>query len=129
MPRIARPPTIESERARSEIKAYVSKTGVSVNLLAGRVGIGQPLLCRFLSGRTKNLSEKSRRVLDYVHNESNTCISDRAQNMDNADLHEVLNAVCGQNRDATRLLAQLIQAIGPILLERLGGKSSTRQPQ
>lgn len=53
-------------------------------------------------------------------------IGDRAKNMDNADLHVVLDEICGQNRDAARLLAQLIKAIGPILLERLGSKSSTR---
>lgn len=53
-------------------------------------------------------------------------IGDRAKNMDNADLHVVLDEICGQNQDAARLLAQLIKAIGPILLERLGSKSSTR---
>lgn len=118
MPRIARPATPESDHARREIFAYIKRAKITVNALANAVGVGQPMLFRFLSGETKNLTARSRKVLHYVHNNGISRITKDTQNKDNADLLVTLHEAFGHDHETTLLLADIVRAISPVLVAR-----------
>lgn len=123
MPRIARPHSPDALAARAAIQAYLEGTGLSVNALALRAGVGQPTLCRFLQGRTKNMTAAAERVLEYMHSIPNSlCIESGTGLPDQAARQALQSAVAeawdGRPETAT-VLAHLIRVLGPVLSSQI----------
>lgn len=123
MPRIARPHSPDALAARAAIQAFLETTGLSVNALALRTGVGQPTLCRFLQGRTKNMTAAAERVLEYVHKSPNWLCKEGGEDLTDRSARQVLQSAVAEAWDGrpetATVLAHLIRVLGPVLSSQI----------
>lgn len=115
MPRIAKPTTLEAVRAREALRLYLKRRQISVNALSQVVGVGQPTVSRFLSGRTKSVTAAIRPVLSYADIDFEEGITEMGGALDNPRVREALKRVWDGRPETAELLARLIEALGPVL--------------
>lgn len=118
MPRIAKPHNADLPRLRSALVAYLDGIGVSVNAFAKDRGVSQSTLQRFLSGRTKNVTQTIRPLLTYAGIRIDNCIGAGphvAEPLGHSRIKQALEKVWDGSDESAAVLAQLIEAIGPLL--------------
>lgn len=115
MPRKARPHSRQALMARTALKEYLAKKGVSVSSLALSAGIAQPTLSRFLTGRTKNLTRDIHTVLKYARINVVDGIDGMLDPLDNPRVREAFARVWDGSDAGAVLIADLVEALGPIL--------------
>lgn len=128
MPRIARPPTAEAIEARSALARHLSSSGLSANSLASAAGVPQPTLSKFMTGRTKSVTPSIRKALAYAQIKLITGIHASATHVDNRRLRDALARTWDGSASHAEALAELIEAVGPVLLRYVRQKSAGRQP-
>lgn len=115
MPRIAKPTTLETVRAREALRLYLKRQSISVNALSQAAGVGQPTVSRFLSGRTKSVTAAIRPLLDYANIDFENGITEIGGVLDNPRVRGALERVWDGRPETADLLARLIEALGPVL--------------
>ena len=115
MPRIAKPIADNVRRVRNEFADYLKREGLSGNKFASAAGVGQPVISRFLSGRTKTITPALGRALTYARiaiDEDNLRI---ASTIDNQRLRAALEKHCDGSDELAEVFASLINAVGPVI--------------
>lgn len=107
-----------ADRARADLRNYLAVKGMSANALARSAGVGQPTLSRFLSGVTRKVTPEVRRALSYAGIDHNKCIAPSQNAVDNGVLRAALSQVWDGTDEGAELIAQFLEAIGPLLLRR-----------
>ena len=128
MSRKASPQAPEVTDKITEIKAYLSTTGLSVNALACKAGTTQPSLQRFLAGDRKSVSKSAQAALDFMHNNPHSDIGSQASLSADTVLHRAVMSVWDGKPGSAVILAQLISALGP-LVQTLGQTDRQGVPQ
>lgn len=98
---------------------YLAMPGRNALVLSKATGITQPTLSKFLTGRTKTITPHIRRVLEYAEIEIKAGITDARNPADNAILHGALMRAWDGSDGHAKLLAEVIETIGPILSRHL----------
>lgn len=119
MPRIARPHTQEAIRARQAIEQYLEASGKKAYVLAEEAGIAQPTLSKFMTGRTKSVTEPIRVVLKYAEITVETGIQKSRGQEDNRRLRDALARAWDGSAAHAEALAAVIEAVGPVLLKHV----------
>lgn len=91
---------------------------MSANALAKSAGVGQPTLSRFLSGVTRKVTPGVRQALSYAGIDDKKCITPLPNAADNGALRAALGRVWDGTDESAELIAQFLEAIGPLLLRR-----------
>ncbi len=115
MPRIARPISVEVIDVRQRLKAFLDREGLAVNAFALRAGIAQPVLHRFMSGRTKSVTPLIERALNYAGIAPIIGITEQYDVADHPKLRQALRSACDGRAESVELLASLIKALTPVL--------------
>lgn len=121
MPRIAKPPHPDLPRLRQELAAYLERIGSNPNCFSRAMGVNQSTVQRFLAGRTKNITETIRPLLIYAGITLETRIPVRRRSIDplgNQRIKQALEKVWDGSDASAAVLAQVIEAIGPVLLSQ-----------
>lgn len=96
---------------------------MSANALAAEAGVGQPTLCRFLQGRTKNMTAATARVLEYVHKSPNWLCRESGVDLPGQSARQVLQSAVAEAWDGrpetATVLAHLIRVLGPVLSSQI----------
>lgn len=119
MPRKVVPHTPEAKRARVELTKYLATPGLKALALSKAAGIAQPTLSKFLSGRTKTVTPHIRQVLEYAGIKVEAGITDVRNPTDNAVLYGALMRAWDGTDDHAKLLADVIETVGPVLSRHL----------
>jgi len=127
MPRTAKPTTLEAVRCREALRQYLKRRSMSVNALSQVVGVGQPTVSRFLSGRTKSVTPAIRPLLEYADIDSENGITEIGSVLDNPRVRDALERVWDGRPETADLLARLIEALGPVL--KSAPSTATRNKQ
>jgi len=115
MPRKAIPHTSEAILARQAIRHHLERTQTCAYVLAREAGVGQPTLSKFLNGHTKSVTDDIRKVLDYSGITDNPRILESPRSEENASLRDAITRVWDGSREHAAALAELIEAVGPVL--------------
>lgn len=121
MPRIAKPPAPELPRLRRELAAYLEQIGSNPNSFSKTMGVNQSTVQRFLAGRTKNITETIRPLLVYAGIRIETCIPVRRRAEDplgHQRIKKALEKVWDGSEASAEALAQVIEAVGPFLIDK-----------
>lgn len=119
MPRKLAPHTPEANRARVELTKYLAMPGRQALALSKAAGISQPTLSKFLTGRTKTVTPHIRQVLKYAQIELDNGIQIPRSPADNAVLFGALMRAWDGTDEHAKLLAEVIETVGPVLSRHL----------
>jgi hypothetical protein len=119
MPRKAIPYSPEAQRARVELTKYLAMPGRKALALSKAAGIAQPTLSKFLTGRTKTVTPDIRRALEYAGIAIDMGIAEADNLADNAILYGALMRAWDGTFDHAKLLAEVIETVGPVLSRHL----------
>ena len=128
MPRIARPSHPQLPRLRRELAAYLERTGSNPNSYARQMGVSQSTVQRFLSGRTKNITEAIRPLLIYAGISFDSGIDEGqafSASPGSMRIRRALEKVWDGGDASAVAIAQVIEAIGPFLSS--GRRRSSKQ--
>lgn len=121
MPRIAKPPAPELPRLRRELATYLEQIGSNPNSFSKEMGVSQSTVQRFLAGRTKNITEGIRPLLVYAGIRTEECIVENPQPPDimgHERIKQALAKVWNGDEASASVLAQFIEAVGPLLMKQ-----------
>lgn len=117
MPRIAKPPQANLPRIREELRAYLIKIGSTPTAFAIENGVNQSTVQRFLAARTKTVTAKMKRLLEYADIDVNLRIEDEIRSgRDNARIRQALDKVWDGRESTAEILAKLIESVGPVIM-------------
>ena len=118
MPRIAKPPQANLPRIREEFRAYLTRIGSTPTAFAIENGVNQSTVQRFLAARTKTVTTKMKRLLEYADIDVNLRIEDeRSSGPDNARIRQALDKVWDGRESTAEILAKLIESVGPVIMQ------------
>lgn len=118
MPRKPAPVDPKVVAARQRLQFYLDTNKLTQSSFAARCGIGQPTVSKFLDGQVKSLTPAVRRMLDFASIDWNTGMESVRGAADNVLLEAALNRVWDGTTAHARLLAGVIEAVGPLLSAR-----------
>lgn len=99
--------------ARDSLAQYIEREKTNANALASRCGVPQYTLWRFLAGKTKSIPSCLAHVLSYAGIEVGGIQAPVLRNDER--LQRALVLAWDGTPEGVRVLAQLLEAIGPVL--------------
>ena len=93
-------------------QAYLQKNSLSQSEIGRLTGVPQPQVNRFLSGRTRSVTDGVRKLCIYANIDIESGIDTFK---DNAPLAHAVSSVWDGSDRAAEVLAELIRALGPIM--------------
>lgn len=96
-------------------------------MLAEEAGITQPALSKFMTGRTKTVTDSIRVVLKYAHINVEAGIQESHSEADNRRLRDALARAWDGSAAHAEALASVIEAVGPVLLKHVHQNQNGRQ--
>lgn len=90
----------------------MSAHGLSQSEMGRKAGVPQPQVFRFLSGRTKTVTDQVRKLCTYANISLDSGIDTMK---DNAAVAQAVSSVWDGSEESAALLADLIRALRPVL--------------
>lgn len=102
----------EASRARLALEAYLREHAISQSELGRLAGVPQPQVNRFLSGRTKSITDDVEKLCRYAKIDPKRGIGSLK---DNAPIAQAVSSVWDGTEQSAEVLAELIRALGPLM--------------
>lgn len=100
--------------ARAGVIAFLANRSMKQEQLAYALGIKQSQVSRFLSGQRKRITPTIQRICQYADVElSSASVVSPAHER----VSQTMRRVLGDNRHAADLLAQIVEAVAPLLTQ------------